>query len=420
MKEIPWHEAKASQNADTIILALLSGTLLYNLSENIAVRDNNDNVIELPVISIVLSKGDFDTIPFLQRKTLAEDLLNAGVPLPACNKPRETFGDNLVRWFSHLARNTHDLFITLYLDPSVVTLRDSNDETVLFYAAGEHNIRAIQLLAEIPGVDFNAISASGHTSLVDFILRCSPRQYNVTIFCECISIFCQRNANFDDIYINNDGRWSVLHFLTMYLSREQPTLALFLDTLAKNKKSINLNIMDIAGRTALWHAVERDLLSPIPLVPVLLKAGANPAICARANDPECDLFAKIEHEINDIKTKLNEASSLKAELEKAYTKDELQKEYEPQQAMQYQEKNIAFETKRLRNAEKIRGQLTYYPVAAIRKNARIMGQALRTKTGTLFKLPVELLKEIAGMTGGIALSEAERRNVARESFSKPT
>ncbi|MDP1574616.1 MAG: ankyrin repeat domain-containing protein [Coxiellaceae bacterium] len=439
MPDMTWEEAKNSKNANNILKVLLTGYIPENLQELITINDHSEKTRS--IVDIVLRFGDRSVISRNNREIIATRLLDSGAAVPEYVYPREQYANSLSRWLSHLSDNPTDFFLAYYADPSIVTQRGEDGKTILHHAVSSAVIMGgnnqVEKLLNMSEVDLQAEDNDGNTFLHIAALYCNRRD-GAWCLNKWTEIAARKNFNFDAI--NHDGV-SVLHLATTitytYMWR-RPTLPEFLGIIETAKAKININLLDGNGRSALWHAAYHLYF---PEIDALLKAGISPKVCARPGDPESDLITCIETRIQQAEMMIRvkeavENNTLIADWDRygefilnsmsQADRNELPQNQDEREIMLQQHAQASVENvpldklkERLATIKEIKTKIEEYPVAEIRKNARVIGQAKRSNTNTLFRLPPELLVDITGRTGGKSLTEEEKINLAIQSFKKP-
>lgn len=301
----------------------------------------------------------------------------------------------------------------LLTDQSLINEQDEQGNTLLHYAAGItarnlhwHNIKPmLTLLFNKSGVDLNIKNNDGYTFVdaatdgcknVDWERLCAPR-----------FVFCIQKAAalaWDCNSLSNDGK-TILHILagrethittavsmhgSAQIRQGENLVQAFLD----NLPGVTLDTLSTEGKTALIYAYERQNLEELN---TLLKAGADP----RVGTPE-NLIAKINSNIQRLNNLLNNSAMANH-----------RPHYETL-------RQTALRSAIARDETLLEKLLPLVEEHEVRKNARILGQAIRGSSSFLSqkRVPPELLAKIAGHTRQL-LSQEEAEKMAMPNLFKP-
>lgn len=458
-----WEEAKASQNADNMRDMLLTNDFVpTDIKADIHVISGGKKQVIL-LVSLLLSKSDLDCLKTANR------LLQMGATLPAQSLTirERSDGQNISSYFFLLVHDTRELFLALRRDPTLINTQDENGETLAHHAAQHHKIielmNILQSLDALSTVDFNIQDSNGNTALHLAVLRYDYRESRPDDFLGYAKIAATNGFNFD--LLNHDGL-AVIHLATTttkiistccYTDVATPVfemkhalLDLLKATVSANIR-INVNLPTSTDDTAFSIALRHHRM-----------AEANALLCADADyrptvhyNPSQIISEKmiaLSKLIGLIKEKNHDAlrEFFNAEENRAFICSTYYRSHsglffelfddQPDKAISELLELAHREGQRVDGLHPLRfayvslknlkERLEQQPIAEIRKNARIIiGQIRmpsnklgfsRTQKSTLFRLPVEVLMNIASMTGGTYLTETERTQAVLSFCGKPS
>jgi len=299
----------------------------------------------------------------------------------------------------------------LRADPSLVNERDEWGNTLLHYAAGIcdkyhwHNIKPIlNVLFNQPGIDLNIKNNDGYTFVDAAVDACKHIHWEK--LCAPRFVFCIEKAaalELDCNSLSNDGK-TILHTIAGRETRITTAIMSgnvqirkgdnLVQALLDNMPRIALDTLSAEGKTALIYAYEKENLEELN---ALLKAGADP----RIGTPE-SLIAKINSDIQRLNNLLNNPAMVN---------------HRPHSEKMRQTALRSAIARRETLLEKL---LPLIEEHEVRKNVRILGQALRGSSSFLSKkkVPAELLAKIAGHTR-VLLAQEEAEKIAVQNLFKP-